>query len=330
MNIESWPVSKLLELPTPYDFTHGRIPKVLSESIRRVGIATPPRLFKGDSHISLLSGKRRIVIYNQLQPKRSIDVQILSEDEFSKLQAFQLHFFENVTTRILNPLEKSNVLRILTESLKISLNAIIETFAPYMDLAPKEETILSHLKLQELDETSKDMISMSVLQPDTAIELLKFKDQDRPWILKIVNDLHLGVNPQKSFVKLLWEIFKKTGISISDLAQEAVFNHILDNNKWSAPQKWNRLELELMQRRFPILSHLEAQFSKIKKELKLPPSISLQCPPYFETSEYLIQLRFKNIQEYRHHLATLNAISQKKELEELFQLTGENGKNLLS
>jgi len=75
--------------------------------------------------------------------------------------------------------------------------------------------------------------------------------------------------------------------------------------------------------RYPILSELEARFKNIKQELKFPPSITLQSPPYFETSEYALQMRFKNIEEYARHLSKLSTLSQEKILQELFKLTGE-------
>jgi hypothetical protein len=276
----------------------------------------------------LISGKKRIQILYQLNHSGLLHVQILSPEELSKIEAFRLNLFENLAVRILNDIEKSNVIKVLTQDFMISKETLQADYLPHLNLPLREETIEEYLKLQELDENEKELVALGVLKADSAVQLLKFNKNSRVLIVNLIQSLHLGLNPQKTLLKLAWEIFKKGGISFDKLMTQESFKKILDQDKWSPSQKWARLEGELKKLRFPMLSQLENEFANIKKELKLPPSLTLQNPAYFETSDYLVQFHFKNLKEYQSHVKILNDAASNKTLEQLFKLTGENDQSL--
>ncbi|MBN2372769.1 ParB N-terminal domain-containing protein [bacterium] len=66
----------------------------------------------------------------------------------------------------------------------------------------------------------------------------------------------------------------------------------------------------LKERRFPTLTGLENEWKKRIKSLRLPPSISLKPPPYFEGGKYRLSLSFKDIKGFREEMAKLDALEK--------------------
>jgi hypothetical protein len=326
MKIEKLPVDQLVQLKPIFNFTYGGTPEVLFESIKKIGVTHPPCVQEEEKgHVEILiSGKRRIQTLFELDRNQLLTVHVFSPNELSKLEAFHLNLFENIGIRSLNPIEKSNVLTFLTQDLKISIESVLKNYVFYLGLPVKEETIHEYVKLQDLDEKAKELVALGTLQVDSAVQLLKFNKADASIILKLIQNLHLGVNTQKMLIKLSWEIQKKTGVSFFALSQQEAFKEILRQESWTPSQKWTRLESELKKLRYPMLSELENQFKHLKKEMKLPPSVTLQNPAYFEASDYLLQFRFKNLQEFHEHLKTLSGVSSSESLKQLFKLTEED------
>lgn len=326
MKIEKRSVFELLKLNSPWNFSYGPTPKTLLESIKRIGVTHPPCIQELENRKGeiLISGKRRVQTLFELDKTQSVTVHIFSPHELSELDAFHLNLFENLAVRLLNPIEKSKAIALLTQNLKISAEILLKDYLYHLNLPVKEETIYEYMKLQNLDEKTKELVASGILQVDSAVQLLKLSKTDSLIILNLIQNLHLGINSQKTLIKLAWEIFKKKGIPFSELMEQETVKKILDQEKWSPSQKWARLESELKKLRYPILSDLENQFKNLKKEMKLPPSLTLQNPAYFETSDYLLQFRFKNLEEFREHLKTLNGVGSSESLKQLFKLTAED------
>ncbi len=330
MKIASLSLTELIQIKTPFNFNYGSIPGELKESIQSIGVTHYPQIMQSASEYILITGNRRIQIAYELNPKQNLPVIVYEKDEISELDGLKIQLLENLATRKLNPIEKSNVLTLLQNRFKISLEKILKDCFPLLDLPIKESMFHEFLSLQKLSSQAKDFVSKGILQVDSAGRLLKFSEIDQKILLGIIHDLKMGMNPQKLFLELCWEIFKKTGLEPSKLFEQPNLKEILIQPTWTSSQKWSRLELELRKIRFPRLSQLEEEFKNIKKELKLPPQLQLQNPPYFETTDYLIQFRFKNMHEYEAGLELLNKENLKEHINNLFKLTAEDGEIILS
>lgn len=328
MNFQELPISKLITLKAPFSFTYGPPPEILRKSIQEIGVTHPPILLEKDSNLILITGRRRIAVLNQINPTSHLLAKIYSSNEISDLDAFRINLFENLSTRNLNPIEKANTLHTLTHTFKLASNEIFRDYLPLLNIPTKGEWLSLYLKLLELNTRAQDLVSQGALQADSAVELLKFNTPDQCILLKLITELRLGINSQKSLLKLSWETIRKAHTTLAALLEEKAFQKIFKMDDAPPSQKWTQLEAELKRHRYPILSRLESQFNQIKKKLKLPPTLTLQNPPYFETNDYLIQLRFKNLQEYTNHLRLLESMAKQKALEELFKLTGENDQTL--
>lgn len=324
MKIESRPLKELVHLPAPFDFRFGTSVPFLKESIKKIGISHPPILRTSENTTQIIHGRQRIQAAHELNPEGSIEVKIYRAEELPDINGFNLCFFDNISLRLLNPIEKSNVIHILTFKLKKSKGEIVAGYFSFLQLPPKEEIIDHMLNLQKLSQDTKEMIASNLLQVDSALNLLEFEDVDRNILLGWIKEWRLGINSQKKLIQLAWEVFKRKNVPVHKLVLEENIKTILAEN-WNSSQKWSRLEAELKRLRFPVLSRMESEFQGVKKELRLPPSVSLQAPAYFEGTDYLVQFHFKNQQELKEAVDILNrTASENEKLKILFRLTGEN------
>jgi len=317
-------LKELIHLPAPYDFRYGPLPSVLKDSIRAIGIVNPPFIRVSGNTAQLIQGRQRIQAAHELDAEGQIQVKVFQDNELSEVESFNLCFYENVSTRPLNVMEKSTVIRILISQLKKSENEIIETYFPFLRLPPKPVIINQMMRLEKLPAIAKDLLAAELLQLDAALDLLEFDEIDRNILLGWIKDWRLGINAQKKLIRLSWDILKRKNISVHQFIMEGSIKNLLEGN-WNPSQKWARLEAELKCLRYPQLSRMESDFQAVKKELRIPPSISLHAPAYFEETDYLIQFHFKNHQELDEAVNVLKRTAAENEkLKTLFRLTGED------
>jgi hypothetical protein len=324
MKTESRSLKQLIHLPAPYDFRYGPFPALLKDSIQKIGIVHAPLLKISGEGEHLIHGRQRIQAAHALNPEGQIEVTVYEENELSETEGFNLCFFENISMRSLNPMEKSKIVRILASQLKKSSDEIIKIYFPFLQFAPKPEIMDQMLRLEKLPENAKDLLASGLLQVDAALDLLEFEENDRNILLGWIKEWHLGINAQKKLIHLSWDVLKRKGIPVHKLILEVDIKTILEGNL-NPSQKWARLEGVLKRLRYPQLSRMESDFQEIKKELRFPPSVSLHAPAYFEGTDYLIQFHFKNHQELEDAVAVLKrTASESEKLKTLFRLTGED------
>lgn len=322
MNIEHWPIASILALKSPFCFTEGPVPDKLRKSIRSAGILHEPviRRNHGGRDAELVHGERRVRILHESRPDAVIAVKVYEPGGLTDEQAFRMNFIENIATRSLNPMEKSNALYILVHVLKEPLSSILRDYAEMMDLPPRKDVIEQYLTIHKASPESRAMVATGALQPDTAAFMQAFQSADAVLVLQWIRMLRLGVNAQKTLVKLVWEIHRKTGRSLISIAEEDGYPRILQKD-WTASQKWTQIEGALRRRRYPALTGLEERFRTLRKTLKLPPRITLQNPPYFESEDFIVHFRFKSLSEYRNYLSSLQSAGEQPEFEEIFRLS---------
>jgi hypothetical protein len=64
---------------------------------------------------------------------------------------------------------------------------------------------------------------------------------------------------------------------------------------------------------------MEEAFDKKRKDLNLPPNISLHHPPFFEGKRLKIEFQFETLDEYKTTLKSLSSLPDKREFEEILQ-----------
>jgi len=65
------------------------------------------------------------------------------------------------------------------------------------------------------------------------------------------------------------------------------------------------------------MHNMETKFEKKRKELNLPPNVSLQHQPFFEGKGLKMEFQFETVEGYRSMLSSLSKLTDKKEFKEM-------------
>jgi ParB family chromosome partitioning protein len=285
--------------------THAGI-EDLQRSIQKIGLIQPPVLVESPAGYAIVCGFRRIAACRKLGWTR-ITARILDKT-IDRFKTAQISIADNALQRSLNLVETSRALKLLDDFApdnQLRSEAAVALGLPISrSLAPAIKKIC-RLPLVVQESILRDTINLSMalelggLEPVTAESLVRLFDQ-----------LKVGLNKQRELLLLLKEIAKRDEIDIPQLIAKKPLQEVLKAAEMDMAVKRQKVRSYLRQRRFPAITEAETDFRKWVRQLKLGNSIDLIPPKDFEGNTFSMTLRFNN----RQDLGELN-----KKIEEIIQ-----------
>jgi hypothetical protein len=167
----------------------------------------------------------------------------------------------------------------------------------------------------------EDYLKLSILEDfisiDMALMMQNLSPPERQVIFQFFQELKLGKNQQKEFFRLLQDLSESNKQPVQTILADEAIKNILSDDRLTPGQKINKIKELLLKLRYPRFSKTEDAFRQLKRELKLPPSISFQPPPFFEGNNYRMDFSFKNAGDFEKILKILNSIAAEHKLEKL-------------
>ncbi len=281
------------DYPGPYCMSFGFDLGPLIRSIENVGMINPPLLIgnRGGAH-KIISGYRRILALKALDHKRT-RCRLLSKHQLSALECLLLNLHDNLATRGLNEVEMAMVLSRLASL--VSREQILDRYMPLLGLSPHIKTLDLFLRLErELEDEPKHHLAKGRVSLKSAAMLLEIEPGVRSRVFDLMATLKLNTNQQKQFVDYLVDLAHISKISISDLLKDKPFESVLQKKDMNWPQKAKAILRLLRGMRYPTLVQAEEEFKKNVARLDLPEGIRIIAPPYFESPDYRLEIRFTN------------------------------------
>jgi ParB family chromosome partitioning protein len=278
----------------------------LTESIQHLGLIVPPLLFHGKSGYAVISGFRRIAVCRNLKFLQ-IAAGIL-DDASGPLDCAQIAIAENSFQRELNLIETSRALNLLGRFIKEPLK--IENIAKSLGLPGNSALIQKIQKIQRLSDSIQDGILHNRISMDMAFSLSSLGENEGRTILEIFNELSLSRSKQKELLSHIQEISIRDDIAIDRLLASKDVQDILADHEADRTQKTKSLRDFLKKRRYPHLYFAEKEFFDSLNKIKLGNRISLRPTDYFEGDSFSLHLSFKDLNELKSHLKTLDQITQ--------------------
>ncbi|MFC1478872.1 hypothetical protein ACFL57_05390 [Candidatus Margulisiibacteriota bacterium] len=115
---------------------------------------------------------------------------------------------------------------------------------------------------------------------------------------------------KKEVLKHIEEICLRDETAAGNLFSMLKINDILNNEKLSGKEAVKQVRELLHKTRFPHLAQKEEEFAAWKKQIKLPPEISLNHAPNFEQEWLEVRFRFKNTEELKQRIKKLSEIAE--------------------
>jgi len=308
-SLENIAISDIDLKPGPFCMSFNFNLEPLKASIEKFGVINPPYLLKSpDNHFMVVAGYQRLMAVKELG-LHDIVCHVLP-DSFSLFNALLFNLNDNLIHRQLNNIEKGMILQRLTRF--ISTEEIVTNFMPILDIPSNKQQLELFLGLEELEERIKISVAMERLSIRVAGLLRYIEKNDRLEINDLFTSLKWSFNQQWETIQWIKEIASREGRSIKEIIDSKDIKEVLNNTAMNKPQKVKTIVKILKFRRFPSLSKAEKLFNKGISNLSLPLGVKIIPPPFFEGTDYKLEVRFRKGEDLKGKLADLYNLPELK------------------
>jgi ParB family chromosome partitioning protein len=293
---------------TPCLLSFGRSDDDLRASVAAVGVINEPlvRRERAARRYLIVSGFRRLRVCKALGI-RTIECRELLAPAHDR-DVFLLALFENLGERQFNPIEIGMALARLNAF--FAPDEIVKEFLPLFHLEPAYEQYEKYFSLVKLEPQLKRAVASGRMNVSTARHLLRLRRTERAALFALFQQLQLGVNLQKEFLEMLFDVSRRDGTSMCHILASCGLQEILHDEQLSAPHKTERLRQLVRTMRYPRLCAREKEFRRFISRCKLPPAINIHHPPFFEGETFTLNAHFRSAEEFHSIARSLYAISQ--------------------
>jgi len=274
----------------------------LKESIDKFGVINPPYLLRNpDNNFLVVAGYQRLMAVKELG-WYDIICHILP-DSFSLFNALLFNVNDNLIHRQLNNIEKGMMLQRLARF--ISTEEIATNFMPILGIPSNKQQLELFLGLEELEERIKISVAMEQLSIRVAGLLKYIENNDRLEINDLFTSLKWSFNQQWETIQWIKEIASREGRSIKEIIDSNDIKEVLHTTTMNKPQKVKAIVKILKFRRFPSLLKAEKLFNKGISNLPLPLGVKIIPPPFFEGTDYKLEIMFTKGEDLKGKLGDL-------------------------
>ena len=286
------------------------IPDDLFESIRNVGLLTPPVLFQrpgtpepGKS-FSIVCGFRRIAACIRLGSP-TIAARVMPADS-NGLALTQLSIADNTSIRELNVVEQALAAAKLSGFVSDSTLLCREAATAGLILNPG--LLAKLIKINAAFDELKDLLAADIIPLSIGLELATLEKPDALGLSRLFEKLNPTLNHQKEIIRLAKEIARLKGCGVGDILDDDPVRAIVLDTDMDRNRKIKRLRACLRQMRYPEIVRFEEQFLDHLTWLHLPDTIRLIPPAEFEGTVFSIQGRFTCREEFETMMQALDRL----------------------
>jgi hypothetical protein len=298
-------------IPGPYTMSFGYDQRDLVQSIREFGLINPPFVIKNRAGgMDIVMGYRRVLALNALGWKRVLAYD-LTGSEVSGQRLLLWNLYDNMTTRSFNPVEKGMILKRLVSH--FTHQDICDRYLHLLGITSVREMDLL-IRIEELDIEFKQAIANNRVSLNAVKHILEMDAESRTSVFTFISNLNLNVNQQIQLMDYIEDISRRENQNIHQVLAQEPYNTLLHNPNLNNPQKAKRLFMLLKEQRYPMVTQMENAFKKTIQGMNLPRQVHVIHPPYFEASDYKMEIRFKGGADLKE---TIDALAQIEKLENL-------------
>ncbi len=277
----------------------------LVASIRVSGLLNPPILAPSENNnYTIICGFRRIAACRRLGWDR-LDARFVNSGTPAGACAISA-IADNCTQRELNLIEMSRAVKLLTDSLPAGADIVqaagqagLSVAAPL--LARIRSLCSLPLKLQQ------GIIDATLSLP-MADRLCHMDEKDALESYDLFRDIRAGLNVQREILDNAEESALREGVKVVDILRSATLMEIRSAGELDRSRKTGLIRKILKTRRYPALTEAEEKFEKRSGALGLSRAMKLLPPAGFEGSDYVLSMKFSNLEQLREQKNTIERI----------------------
>ncbi len=294
-------------------------PPGLRSSLKAVGQLYPVVLAVQEGALRIICGFRRLRALRDLGKKFAL-ARVINDETFNPLQAFSLAFWDNLSHREFDPLEKARVLVTLKDICGLGQEELVGTYLSLLGLPPHKNVLYAYLSLHSLHSTLRQMLKDGKITLASAERLAHVDRPTQSVIAALFENVHLSASLQREVLGLIEELSAIMEVGPSDVVGMPEIQALLVQPGMSAHQKGEKLRDLLYRRRNPRLTMATERFVDEKKALNLPDGIRLTPDPYFETPRIHVEFDVSSAERFRAIADAIHEAAERPALEHLFEL----------
>jgi ParB-like chromosome segregation protein Spo0J len=304
-----------------FSVTYRPALQALRQSVARMGVLTPLHLRRVSAQMPLqvVCGTKRLQVCEETG-QDTVPALVYSATELPDEPAFLLAVYDNLGCRALNAVEKGRILRRLQADFRYAPTRLLEEFCPLLDLPPRLESVAAYCTLTTLDDALQAAVVAERLPLETALWIGQQAPEDRQALVGLFTGLKLGVNRAREFTAAIEDMCRRDRCGAAALLHRLGVSVLGADAQLAEPQKVERLRRLLHEARYPLFSAHEQRFQETLRRLRLPASVSLRPPPYFEGQHYQVSFTFRTRQELQQAAQRLLEAATNAAIDDLLTL----------
>ena len=274
--------------------------ETLSASIQKVGIIQPILLLSDASPFIIVTGFKRLTAVLQLGHKEiPVVVRRLSERE-----ALTWSIHDNVH-RGLNLVEKAHAIDRMLH-MGFAAEEIFDAMG-LLGLQAHQKVLERLVAIASSEETLKIFIVNHSLSMKNVGYLLRFDEEERASIIRVLSSLHLTESTVREICEMLSLLKVKTGV--------------IPFKKLTSVTDAGGLKILLKEMTHPALSGLHREFRALRQTAALPPTIDIKVDPFFEKEYIDISIRIKSEEDVARATEKLHELREDGHMRSILELT---------
>lgn len=292
-----------------FPFSYGPPAENLLESVRQVGLLTPPVLQTGSRGYVIVCGRRRLeAVRENFGGKWAIHAFLVAEGE-AKEEVFARALWDNYAHRSFNLVEKADIF-VCLEALH-GTQAIPNAFLQVVDIPPKARFFERYRAIHAFPESARYLLAQGKMDGETVDLLKSWQPEEIEQLINIIDGMSVNRNKLKGIVTLIVDLGGRDRKTPAE-----IFNLIRVEHP-DCLESGAALHRQLDSWMFPFRSAAEKRFQELCRSLQLAENLRLHPPPSFEGNAYTLQITFRTINQWQAARDQVAAIDPEK-IHELF------------
>ncbi len=289
----------------------------MEASLRSIGQLNPAVLLQKSTGLVIVCGFRRLLALRRMGCPDALAKACMG---LSPLETFRLAIFDNLAGRDFAPLEKARILFALKGPCGVTHNDLVEDYLPLLGLPAHKNVLRTYLALHVLNPDLRRQFNDGRLSLASVERLSLSSKEAQRRFASLLERVRLSASRQRELLDVAEELAAMNGSELGEVFSFAEVQSVLEDPRFSAFQKGERLYGVLYRRRNPRLSRAEEAFRLRTRQLRLPGAVSISPDPYFETPRLRIEFDVASAQGFRDIAAALREAAEAPVLEDLFRV----------
>jgi ParB/RepB/Spo0J family partition protein len=317
--VDYFPLDKINAEDRSFCASWGRSIEILRSSIQAAGQTSPVILRRAaaSGRCQIVHGFRRMEALKSLG-KDQVKAVVLEGEDASDRRAFEIMFWENLTTRGFNPVEAAMAARAAAYAARMDEAEILSTYLPAMGFERSRKILDRLTGILDLEPQWLDWIAQKDVSLKTAGLIRKVSAEDRTALLALFKSIRPGQNIVRELIPLLSEIAARESSTISELLNEQEFKKLSDPERADRNQRQSEVMQYLRRRKGKERERIVSAMDELRRSLDLPSGVSLKKPSRLAPLSLVFQVEADSGEELERGSRALADASRSESLKKFF------------